>query len=715
MVSANMCADEIQVRVRAADTSSTLTARRVIFGKRRSGEITIEGGRLRFDLPPGVEQRAYFSGSDLSNGDSPGPLIPLHRHGIVGVRAEEWQSQGLGDAKLLVQLFIGNSVERSREVDVGAGHPSWFALPPETDGLGLVVMLEGSGEVDIGPLEILIPPPRGWMPIGTVLINSLELARFPHGATSWIDDLETEVVGPGRVRIDEAELSLVPPIDWKIGPPRDRTFQLALHGFSFADAILATEETEGAVWLADVFEDWKDKHPSHPHSTTEMDWNDMSVASRTVTLLRLVDFLRSNSPARAASLAVAAAEHAQWLAHDRNYMPGHDHGLFSDTALEYAARALESHTLAERWRRRAGERMASTLESVVCAAEGSILEHSPAYVEKIAALFAHRRRNGLRDSLPLDLLDRFEETLSIVTAPNGRLLPWGDTGHDHVSRRGRRLGAFGLTRTGWGISQLEKQTVALCAGYHSSAHKHGDELSVVFYDSDGPIVTEAGFPGYGYRHDEFRAYGTSERAHNAVVINDETADWRTGDPYGAALWHASGIQNWHLLGGWNPLQSAGSHMRFVLHGPGVVLITDLLTGPDIRAVERILHFDDRLVYRGSSDSSVDFEDWSMANWTETRSTEMSLVSDGAETKHFPSSGVTANHHVVLLRDSGPGIRIMTIARPEARIGIGHAIASGSNEQIRIELGTTVGGRISWILTDPWSGDGGWLELQAVEV
>ena len=121
-------------------------------------------------------------------------------------------------------------------------------------------------------------------------------------------------------------------------------------------------------------------------STTEMAWNDMAVATRTVGLLRVIDLLRSEHPTRAASLAEAAAEHAQWLAHDRNYMPGHDHGLFSDTALEYASRVLHAHTLAERWRLRARERMASTLQAVVCESEGTVLEHSPAYTEKVAEL-----------------------------------------------------------------------------------------------------------------------------------------------------------------------------------------------------------------------------------------------------------------------------------------------------------------------------------------
>lgn len=712
MVSANMGADEIGVRIRAADTSSTLTARRVISGNRRPGEITMEHGRLRFHLPQGIKKAAYLSGNEHMNGDAPGPLIPLHRSGLVGVLAD-WQRLGDGDAKLLAQFYVGDSVERSREVETVAARPSWFAPPSDTDGLGLVLVLEGSGEVEIGVLEILTPPPSGWMPTGTTLINSLELTRFPHGPTSWIEDPQARVVGPRRVRIDQAELSLLPPIDWNVGSTKDRTFLLALHGFGFADAVL--EEEEGAAWIAEVFEDWTEKHPSHPHSTTEMAWNDMSVASRTMSILRAIDLLRSISPTRAASLAVAAAEHAQWLAHDRNYLAGHDHGLFSDTALEYAARALDCHTLSERWQSRAGERMASTLVSVVCEAEGTILEHSPAYVEKIAGLFAHRRRNGLRDGLPPDLLDRFEETLSILTAPNGQLLPWGDTGHDHVSERERPLGVFGLTKTGWGISHLEKQTAALCAGYHSSAHKHGDDLSVVFYDSNGPIITEAGFPGYGYRDDEFRAYGTSERAHNTVIINDEIADWREGEPYGSALWQASGTQNWHLLGGWNPLQSAGSHMRFVLHGPGSVLIADVLTGPGIRTVERRLHLDDRLVLRESSDSGVDFEDWSVTNWTETRSTEMSVVSDGAETRYFPSSGVIANHHVVFLRDSGPGLRIMTVVRPERSMAIDHGMVTGSDKLIQIELKTTTGGSISWVLTDPWSADGGRLELQAVEV
>ena len=712
MVSANMCADEIGVRIRAADTSSTLTARRVITGKIRPGEVAIEGDRLRFDLRQGVKKALYFR-TEPWDGTAPGPLIPLHRHGIVGVLAD-WQTHGGGDVKLLVQFSDDDTVKVSREVPVAGRRPSWFAPPLGADGLALVLVLEGSGMVDTGPVEILTPPPKGWMPNGKALIDSLELARFPHGATSWIEGPESAVIGSRRVRVDGTELSLVPPVDWSTGREKDRTFQLALHGFSFADAVLASEATDGALWLADAFEDWLDTHPQHPHSTTEMAWNDMAVATRTVGLLRVIDHLRSKDPTRAATLVVAAAEHARWLAHDRNYMPGHDHGLFSDTALEYASRALHAHTLAERWRLRARERMASTLQAVVCESEGSVLEHSPAYTEKIAGLLAQRRRNGLRDGLASDLVDRLEETLSIVTTPNGRLLPWGDTGHDHVSGRERPIGVFGLTETGWGVSHLETGTVGLCAGFHSSAHKHGDDLSVVFYDADGPIVTEAGFPGYGYRDDEFRAYGTSERAHNTVVINGETADWRTQQPYGSGLWDASELDDWHLLGGWNPLQSAGSHRRFVLHGLGIVLIADVLTGPDIQTVERTLHLDEHLTFRGSSDSVVDFEDWLVTNWSETRVTELAVMPQGSGTRHFPSAGAIANHHVIAFRDTGPGLRIMTIARPETSLAIANGIVAGNHEEIRVELRTTGGGFISWALTDPRSKNNGRLTLELVE-
>ena len=710
MVSANMCADEIGVRIRAADTSSTLTARRVITGKIRPGEVTMEGRRLRFDLREGV-QKALYLGTEPWDGTAPKPLIPLHRPGIVGVHAD-WQTHGEGDVKLLVQFSDDDTVKVSREVPTAGGRPSWFAPPPGTDGLALVLVLEGSGVVDTGLLEVLTPPPKGWMPNGKALIDSLELARFPHGTTSWVEGPESAAIGFRRVRLDGTELSLMPPVDWSAGPEKDRTFQLGLHGFSFADAVLVANPSEGALWLADAFEDWIDTHPQHPHSTTEMDWNDMSVAARTVALLRVIDVLRSRDPTRAATLAVAAAEHARWLAHDRNYMPGHDHGLFSDTALEYASRVLHAHTLAERWRLRARERMASTLQAVVCESEGAVLEHSPSYIEKIAELLAHRRRNGLRDGLAADLVDRLEETLSIVTTPNSRLLPWGDTGHDHVSGRERPIGVFGLTETGWGVSHLETGTVGLCAGFHSSAHKHGDDLSVVFYDSDGPIVTEAGFPGYGYRDDEYRAYGTSVVAHNAVVINDEIADWRAGEPYGSALWQVSSKQNWHLLGGWNPLQSAGSHIRFVLHGDGVMLVTDLLTGPDIRTVERRFHVDDRIVLRESSDSGVDFDGWSVSNWSEARSTEISVKNTGAETRHFPRAGVTTNHCAIALRDTGPGLRVTTVARPESMIHVQDASVASAKGQIRVVLTTTTGGSIGWTVTDLWSKDGGWLELES---
>ena len=176
-------------------------------------------------------------------------------------------------------------------------------------------------------------------------------------------------------------------------------------------------------------------------------------------------------------------------------------------------------------------------------------------------------------------VNKMNDALAWMILPNRKLLNFGDSDREDVSRRSetqsgsslldyaisggasgqatsRRLAVFqeaglAVIRSDWaGGEDFDKASyLAQTAAFHSRVHKQADDLSFVWYDRGADILIDAGRYGYlgrtkkgselwnqGFWYsDPKRVYVESTRAHNTVEIDGRSFDRKRSKPYGSAL------------------------------------------------------------------------------------------------------------------------------------------------------------------------------------
>jgi hypothetical protein len=262
------------------------------------------------------------------------------------------------------------------------------------------------------------------------------------------------------------------------------------------------------------------------------------------------------------------------------------------------------------------------------AADGGHREHSPGYHRMVLASFLGVRDAGLlTDPDVLTRLRRAEDALGWFVLPNGEIAQVGDTGADRLrfpeATSASPTTAFQLSgghagtpdtrrlkvlpEAGYAIVRSPQPTgtedhedagyLLLAGGFHSRAHKHADDLSIIWFDRRREILVDAG--RYGYVHELLppdhplrrrgfyysapeRQYVESTRAHNTAEA-DGLDHRRLGRrPYGSAISGARERDGHFQIravvnhGTWR-------HRREVVFRPGRwMLVTDVVTGLDRR-------------------------------------------------------------------------------------------------------------------------------------
>lgn len=656
------------LRVRGADQIAGQVGLIRLRPSRLGSRFQASNHALAFDLPETERVRVHLSSSDAPMADMPVTEIPLTHPGVVGVRFDGKPSSGS-----FVVHFMGETGNiLAREVEPGARH--WFDPPASATGLAFSAVVWDRGQLTIDSVDVLLPPTSGPLPRGPYLKEALRVATFPKVPASWPLRFDVKRLGNKHLEVGGIELHL-DAVDWDAIDQLDRTEQLLFHGMAMTETVLG--ESDGASTMATLLKEWSLRYPPRPHSTTYMAWNDMAVSRRTTAILRILDQLRLNSFDGAQKLADLAAGHAEWLAHERNYVSGHDHGMYADTALALTARALAAHPLSERWRALAIQRFADTSATIVDMDEATVREHSPAYVEFVQTLLIERLENGLEQPFE-SKIDDLESTLRALSTPSGTLIPWGDTALDHASKRTPSVGVHTFPNTGWSISHHSGSMVAMASSFHSRNHKHDDELSFVFFESSGPVIFEAAHPGFANTSGQ-RSYAESPNAHSGVIFDRPTPDGTAAHPFGGAVAEAAANGDWHALLGWNPRLRDSKHLRLLLHHPEILIVVDITVGTEIGSVTRHFHVapDIEIELLGDATLRLGERLLSFSPTPEVLELDNSI--------HFPSQGSVQEHKVVRATTWGPGSVATVLAAHQVAVSGLSKFATHAALDVTIEL------------------------------
>ena len=357
------------------------------------------------------------------------------------------------------------------------------------------------------------------------------------------------------------------------------------------DLLLAHTATGDRRYLAEslrLVDDWTSRFPEWKREgQPEYAWYDMAVGMRAQRLAYVLDAGERSGMldgAASARLHAAIEQHRRYLAEDENIIFGNNHGFYQVVGQLAMARRFAHLSAPMAHARAQGEARLRRMIDAQFTAEGVHREHSPDYHRMVYVSLRGVVAEGLVGSGELrDMIARIEEALAWFVAPDGTLARFGDSDERTVTYKPKDaqrlwqtpamrfaasrgvLGAppdtaeRGFADSGYFVAKdrwhrtpddfSDRGYLAQIAAFHSRAHKHADDLSVVWYDRGEQILVDAGRYGYfgkaeagtelwkdGYWYsDPARIYIESTRAHNTVEIDGRNHPRKDARPYGSAL------------------------------------------------------------------------------------------------------------------------------------------------------------------------------------
>lgn len=373
--------------------------------------------------------------------------------------------------------------------------------------------------------------------------------------------------------------------DWAPYGVEHRSWGFHLHAWEFMDPLLREyDETEDIRWLdeaIDIALGWVEAHKGTDDPDDPMVWYDMSLSLRTPRLIALT--LRAarieHTQNAAVILAAALGRHFDELHRDRAFNPNNNHGFYTAVSQVHAAKYASMFPEATIAKHEGRDRLSQMAVSQF-AVDGVHLEHSPDYHRMLLNSFELAVQDNLIEEAEIkDRVKRAAHVLGWMVQPDGALVQFGDSPETQIVKpeaqsidpnteyilsdgaRGEKPttelavyadGGYAFVRSPQpaGPGALYKSGyLAFGAAFHSRAHKHADDLTLVWYDRGQQILTDSGRFGYGkllpmdspLRGEGFyyaapeRQYVEGTMAHNTLMMDGHNQDRRTRKPYGSGM------------------------------------------------------------------------------------------------------------------------------------------------------------------------------------
>jgi glycosyltransferase involved in cell wall biosynthesis len=422
--------------------------------------------------------------------------------------------------------------------------------------------------------------------------------------------------------------------DWARYGKEHRSWGFHLHAWEFMDPLIREFDVTGQRrWLDEavrIARGWIEIHRGADDENDPMAWYDMSQSLRTPRLIALtfraarIEEMRDD----AVILAEAVAWHLDELHQDRAFNPSNNHGFYTAVSQVHAAKYAWMFPDAKDTAIEGRQRLARMAMSQF-APDGVHLEHSPDYHRMLLNSFELAINDGLIEDEDVKArVQRAAHVLGWMVQPDGTLVQFGDSPETRVVRpeaesidqqtqyllsdgeRGERPsaelavfpdGGYAFVRSprpaGPGTLR-DSGYLAFSAAFHSRAHKHADDLNVVWFDRGHQILTDGGRFGYGdllptdspLRREGFyyaapeRQYVESTMAHNTLMLDGRNHERRTRSPYGSGLGECTEHDGVFDLSG-RVNHADYIHRRRLVYRPGKeLLIKDSVfsQSPDIR-------------------------------------------------------------------------------------------------------------------------------------
>lgn len=326
-----------------------------------------------------------------------------------------------------------------------------------------------------------------------------------------------------------------------------------IHGFVFLYPLITSyKKTKDKIYLnkcTDILEKWINQFRYEGKSSC-MSFHDETTSLRLRNLTYLFNISKNILDIDKLKIIYEEIMYtANILAIDEFYSTNTNHGFFQDLALIVYSKYFKFNKDSDKFMMIAQKRMQSYFEYIFTS-DCVHKEHSPEYHFLII--------NNIKNLLNSELINDYKfysyvkkiylesvRFATYISKPNLELPHVGDTQKDiYINKLYKTLykednyralisceyesidlnpdyvfkeAGYSIFKDKWSIDSIY---VLLTAGYHTSYHKHCDDLSINIYYK-GDIISEAGPFGYMYE-DDMCKYGYSGFAHSTLIVNDKS-------------------------------------------------------------------------------------------------------------------------------------------------------------------------------------------------
>lgn len=328
-------------------------------------------------------------------------------------------------------------------------------------------------------------------------------------------------------------------------------------------------------------------------------------------------------------------KHGVFLADCKNYSP-YNHGVFQDQALLQISAVFDSFPEAKKWQDLALTRLMTRLKEDV-SMEGIHKEHSPMYHLLVINRFTDISSlcNYYEIELPgtvVAYLKLMENYLARVTKPNGYLSHVGDTRRleifnrfrdksvtqllEYVQSRGRNGTApkqvdvvypeagVALFRDGWGFDD-EDLYIMFTSAFHSTIHKHGDDLSFVLSRGETDFLVDGGMYNY-VESDPVRQYLRGTLGHNTISVDNQSYSLNPGQIGKAKIIDYGTFEDYSYVVGKHTLYKGVFIERTLIHyKPSTIIVHDRIVSKGKHSYSQMFHVGKDVAIKSASKQAVE--------------------------------------------------------------------------------------------------------------
>lgn len=374
-----------------------------------------------------------------------------------------------------------------------------------------------------------------------------------------------------------------------------------------------TKDTSYLAYGKAFVDSWVKQYPTDSYRRYPNAYHQQGTAIRTFHLINFWNQYKKsplNKDAAFSARVLRTIEgHGEILTDAKFYRARHNHGIFQDMALTDIAQTFPELEPASVWNELATTRLTTQLDHSL-SSDNVHLEHSPGYqVYTYEMLYRFNRwieANGFVTSPRLEAVKRMPETLVHLMKPNRTLPLFGDTtgeprttsmistlrdypellyavtgGAEGVrpTERVKQLDTqYAVLREHWGENEPFADAVSLMmtAGFHNTAHKHQDDLSIDLYGFGRDFIVETG--RYGYTNRPERDTAVRVKAHNTVNMGSRQLTLHSSTIGKSGITSVDEVGGLQRATGFSDLMGQGiHHTRSIAHdSDGTVLVADTI-------------------------------------------------------------------------------------------------------------------------------------------